>query len=211
MSATIKQKFADARIAITNTLASEDIQKRLNGFGFNQRRMQDGNGLLDQVTQLTALQEDKYGAYYDSTDAFYQELEQIKERHRRHRKVALIAYEGNRSMALKLRLKGETKKITDTIDRISTFYDTLAKDSSGIAAYGITPEEIAQTRAMIQSMIDLRSQQIARKGEAQHATQQRDQALRQLNNWMKDFRYAARFALRDEPQLLEVVGIKVPS
>ena len=56
MSATIKQKFADARIAITNTLASEDIQKRMNSFGFNQRRMQDGNGLLDQVTQLTGRQ-----------------------------------------------------------------------------------------------------------------------------------------------------------
>ncbi|MGD1889512.1 MAG: hypothetical protein ACFB15_02745 [Cyclobacteriaceae bacterium] len=208
---TIQEQFAEARVAITNTLANDEIQKRMSSFGFNQKRMQEGNSLLEKFRLLDTAQEDQYGAYYDSTDAFYEELAQVKTRYRKHRKLALIAYDGNRSMLLKLKLKDDTSSITGFIDRAEAFYGTLVKDSSVIATYGVSPEEIEQMYAMVQALVDARSRQIAHKGKAQHGTQQRNQALSELKAWMNDFRYAARFALRDEPQLLESVGISVPS
>lgn len=211
MAKTIQEHYTEARLAITNTLANPEILKLMSGLGFNQKRMQEGNKLLEKFRALDEAQEDKYGAYYDSTDAFYEELTQTKERYRRHRKLAIVAYEGNRSMILKLKLKDSTSSITGQLDRIASFYSTLAKNGSVIAAYGVSAEEIAQTQAMVQALTEARDQQVANKGAAQHGTQERNQALNELKDWMRDFRYVARFALRDEPQLLESIGIPVPS
>lgn len=62
---------------------------------------------------------------------------------------------------------------------------------------------------MVASLVDARQQQMQRKGEAQDATEKRDEALRAMDVWMSDFKAAARVALKDHPQWLEMLGIRV--
>jgi hypothetical protein len=45
------------------------------------------------------------------------------------------------------------------------------------------------------------------KGEAQAATQTRDQALDALQEWLSDYLAIAKVALEDNPQLLEALGV----
>jgi hypothetical protein len=49
--------------------------------------------------------------------------------------------------------------------------------------------------------------QLKEKGEAQAATEARDKALDNLQEWMSDYIAVARIALEDEPQLMEMLGI----
>ncbi len=47
--------------------------------------------------------------------------------------------------------------------------------------------------------------------DAQSSTQKRNEVLKALNRWVGDFKKVARVALQDDPQLLESLGIMVPS
>ncbi len=75
--------------------------------------------------------------------------------------------------------------------------------------YDIPRAELEQALSQLQSVRALRLTSLQKKGQAQHATQQRDMAMKELQEWLSRFRAAARLALADEPQLLEVLGIVV--
>ena len=45
------------------------------------------------------------------------------------------------------------------------------------------------------------------KGQAQAATQKRDAALDDLQDWLSDYLAIAKVALEDNPQLLEGLGV----
>lgn len=64
---------------------------------------------------------------------------------------------------------------------------------------------------MIESIVESRRERLQKTGEAQDATQKRDDVRRALRTWVTDFRAIARVALRDEPQLLEALGTVVTS
>src|SRR5262249_59944256 len=50
-----------------------------------------------------------------------------------------------------------------------------------------------------------------RQGAARDATRAREAALAALAAWMRDFMQIARVALRDRPQLLQMLGAKTPA
>lgn len=64
---------------------------------------------------------------------------------------------------------------------------------------------------MVEALSTACQQQLQRIGEAQDATEKRDEVLKEIDDWMKDFKAAARLALKDHPQWLEILGIKVKS
>ena len=55
----------------------------------------------------------------------------------------------------------------------------------------------------------LNAAQEEEKGEAQQATQTRDEAMDVLSDWLEDFLDIAEVALADRPQLLEALGVVV--
>ena len=207
---SIQQQLAEARIGIENALAHPEIQQQLALVGYNKKKLLEGKGMYDHSVELQQAYEGKYGQQYGATDTFYQNLEEVQTLYRRHRKLAKIAYEDNRQQLNILQLNTPIPNRIETwLSHALTFYKALLPDTEMIAQYGMAEEELLQTQAMTEALLDARHRQISAKGEAQRATQQRNKSLMALYAWMKDFRLAARFALREDTQLLEVLGITV--
>jgi hypothetical protein len=63
----------------------------------------------------------------------------------------------------------------------------------------------------VQDVEAKRNVQFKEKGEAQTATQLRDEAFEDLQDWMSDFIAIAHIAMEDQSQYLEMLGIVEPS
>lgn len=53
-----------------------------------------------------------------------------------------------------------------------------------------------------------RNEYLREVGESEDATKQKDAAFAEMAKWIKKFDAAARHALKENPQLLEALGIK---
>lgn len=204
--------MAAARLAIENALEHALIKKKLATVSYDQKKLRAGKALCEEVHLLHSLQQDRYAEQYEGTDTLRTQFAELQARYRRHLKRARLAFEDQRSVRELLQINGKRK--TDTVgqlDQIEAFYSKIEPYREVMSRYDVTAEELAQTKAMVEALRAGRRQRAARMGEAQHATQQRDKKRRELRTWMAQFRKAARLALNDEPQLLEVLAITVPS
>ncbi len=205
---SITQQLAEARIGIENTLSSPDIEKMLIQVGYTRKKVLEGKTLYVNALQLQEDFEEKYGKQHGATKSFLQDLEAANAKYRRHRKLAKIAYENDRqkTSVLKLRLP-VPRSIEKWLSQANKFYKALSKDTQVIEQYGVFTEELVQAQAVTASLLEARNWQVSTKGFARNATKQRNKALEALNVWMKEFRLAARYALREDKELLEALGI----
>ena len=106
-----------------------------------------------------------------------------------------------------LQLKGVRKQtISGWLGQVTTFYDNMGRVQDILNKHNITPEEIAQAQAMLAAIAAFRVRQSQGKSEKQQASQQRQEAVKKLQRWMRDFLYIARHALKDDKQQLEALG-----
>lgn len=212
MKQTIYGQIVDAQRTIENALNHKEIQKGLSAFRYARKKLLEGKALCEQTHMLHMSKFDKYGSQYQTSNTLKEEVALVKMQYKRHLQIARLAFEDNRGVQEKLKLKGKRKENLDGwLEQATAFYYYIDGVMEDITRYGADQEELIQTKVMVEALSATKQQQLQTRGEAQHATQQRNIALKQLNNWMKKFRQTARIALQEEPQLLEILGIKVPS
>lgn len=209
---TITAEMAMAQIAIENSLQHARIQKKLAVYNYDRKELLEGNSLLQEVQMLQSVKQDKYGKQFETSDALQTQTREVKRLYRQHIRIARLAFENQRGILEQLQLNGRRKSdVLGLQEQIHTFYSKIETFSEEISKYNVSPEELAQAKAMIEAIRAARRQQLQSRGDAQDATQKRDEKRRALKTWMSQFKKVARIALSDEPQLLEVLGIMVPS
>ena len=99
-------------------------------------------------------------------------------------------------------------------EQVKAFYaNALASDTvlAALSQYGITAEKLTTMQEQVDEVERAFNRQLREKGEAQAATQQRDEAFEALQDWMGDFITIARIAQESEPQYLEMLGVVQPA
>ena len=209
---TIAAEMAMAQIAIENALQQPTIQKKLAAVGYDRKTLLAGKSLSEEVRMLQSVQQDKYGEQYRSLDAFRQQMAEVQGRYQRHLKIARLAFADQRGRQEQLQMVGKRKiDISGMLEQMNTFYKKISLFASEMALYNTNPDELTQTQAMVAALYAARQRRLQYRGEAQDATQKRDEKRKQLRAWMSRFKKAARLALHDDPQLLEALGIVVAS
>lgn len=209
---SIEQQLNLANIAISSALTEPSLAVALAGFGYTAERLRQGGALHEQALALYQRQKNAYGDLHTAIDAYAAAQAQAQETYIRYVKIARIALEHDRGAIHKLSLAGQRKRLqAGQLAQAQQFYANALFDStirSKLAAFAITPTMLEAGRQQVEAVAESDVVRRKRQGAARDTTSARDAALAALAGWMRDFVQVARVALRDRPQLLEMMGIK---
>jgi len=209
---SLDAKLQAYRLSLSNALSYPALKKPLATFSYDRPKLLKGEALLKNVQLLQSSKDDTYGAQKAATDAFAAEREAVRKQFGEHRQLAKLAFKSQREIETQLQLDTRIKTtFSGWVSQATAFYEKIGTHSSAMIQYGVTETALQPAQAKLLALMDLADQQTQRRGEAQDNTEQRNKAVRELDSWMRDFYQVARIALKDNPQLLETLGIVVPS
>lgn len=212
MKKTMERELESARIAIESALNYPDILKKLSKFGYDRRKLQEGRAICEELRMVTSRRGKGYGTQKQATRHYQQARQETHALYMYHVSIARLALIDRHDMWDVLRLNGRRKTdIAGWLEQVRAFYGNINQVADIMAKYNVGPEELARAREMVVAVADFRIHQVLGKSEAQQATQQRRRLRQQLQQWMRNYIYIARFALKDDEQQLEAMGIIVPS
>ncbi|MBC8334073.1 MAG: hypothetical protein H8E29_02305 [Anaerolineales bacterium] len=201
--------FAGAALVLSNSREQPEIAASLDVFGYDAVVIQTGQALLDTARGLYDAQIKEYGEQHAATQTFLEASAQADKAYAAHRRLARIAFKSDPQRGTDLHLNDrKPRAFNPWYEQARHFYSALLADTAAqtqLARYKITPEKIQSAQALVEETFALNSAQEAGKGESQDATQQRNTAIKALDEWLGDFRVVARIALADTPQLLEAL------
>ncbi|MEQ8303893.1 MAG: hypothetical protein RIB47_10915 [Cyclobacteriaceae bacterium] len=208
---SIDGKLLFARNAITNGRDVEAISTVITSYGYDLATMNEGMALLDTTAGLQAKQKQEYGEQYAATDAFQVARAAMNKTYMRQVKLARIGLKGDKANYEALQLSGGRKQaFPGWLQQAKAFYTNVMLSPVALAAlakFNTSQEELTAASLELTALEQKYNEQLKEKGEAQAATEARDKALDDLEEWMSDYIAVARIALEDEPQLLEMLGI----
>ena len=206
-----KQVLEAAQLITTNVRKDPALQKQLTAFSFPPKRMQEGNGLLNAAKMHHQNQIDQYDQKWAIDHQLSIDVKAVCTTFRDHARVAKTAFRHDPVTLRTLKVKAISGNPWTCVKEAVYFYSQLKNHVAAMTAYGLTAEVIEQSRAAAEAVLETKSDRAHRKGMAEDSTQEKRKAFEALRTWIMDFRRTARLAFRENPQLLEVFGIKVPS
>ncbi|MGK7933814.1 MAG: hypothetical protein AB4041_20625 [Microcystaceae cyanobacterium] len=215
ISEPIDQFLNRASVAINNALTVPEIKTALKEFGYTENKIKQGKTLYEAALNATQEQRKGYGEQITATESFNTLWQTAKASYMRCVKISRVAFKKESGLLTELGLNGSRKEsFSGWLSQANQFYqNTLnnAKVLKGLQTYGITKAKLEAYYKETKAVETASLTQEKEKGEAQHSTQVRDQAIDKLSDWLSDFIAIARIALEEEPQRLESLGITVSS
>lgn len=198
-----------------NAANDTEVQAMLAEFGYNADKISEGKALYTTAQILHNKHKAEYGEQLAATDALKNLWDKADAAYMQFVKLARIALHGERGVYVKLKLTGSRKRsLPERLNQAKIFYTNVLNDPAvmeKLAAFGITQTKLEAGRQLLTEVEAANAAQKKETGKAQQATAARDEAMNKLDKWMSDFKAVARIALEPKPQLLEKLGIVVPS
>lgn len=194
-------------LAVSSALQHPEMLGKLARHGYNEKTLQQAISMLEKVKVLDQQHYENLGIQKNATQQIREARQQANKTYMSHLKIAREALADRYVLWDVLKLKGARKKsLPGWLDQVKCFYYNYERVTDVLEKHNITPDVVEQMKAMIEAIDDYRVTQSLGRSNAQEATQQRKQASRELEKWMQEFFYIARFALKDKPQYLEALG-----
>ena len=212
---SIHTLLSQAQLAIDNALNNPKILRYLADFGYTSAKVQQGKKLYNIAVAAQLAQQTEAGGQVSATTVVNEAWEDAKKTYSRMVKVARVAFKRDSGVAVQIDLNGTRKKsLSGWMAQANQFYKSALGDKailSGLKEFGITDQKLKAGLAELALIETANLVQEKEKGEAQAATQTRDAALDELQDWLSDYLAIAKVALEEDPQLLEGLGILVRS
>lgn len=206
----INRTFTTSQLIIDGMLADPQLIKMMEPYGYNRKQFQQGKAQFTKTRML-----------FDSKDACYQEKkratqqlneyrQQLRQLYMKHAGILRAYYRKDILTRQELGIAQSTPQGLDRfLTHVQRFYSKALTLAEGVEGYPVLPAEIAQAQEMITAISQTRLLQMSKKREAQRTTQQQNEALAELRQWVRDFLAIAKIAFRHDPQQLEALGITV--
>ena len=201
----------DAQVAIENALNNPEILSALKDFGYTTARIQKGKALYNAAAAAQLAQTAEAGEQIAATATVQDVWETAKKSYMRFLKIARIAFKRNAGISTQLDLSGTRKRtLSGWLAQANQFYANALTNKTvlnGLKEFGTTEQKLKAGLAEVKAVEVANLAQEKEKGEAQAATQKRDAAIDELQDWLSDYLAIAKIALEENPQLLEGLGV----
>ncbi len=202
---TIADQLNAAQLAVNNSLADEEIQALVSGFGYSSQGLQGGCELFERAQAAVQAQKLAAGAQQVATQAVVDAKTAAADAYQALAKVARAICNSSQLTALGLN-RQMPRDTAGFLTAAYTLFDNAATLGT-LSDFGYTPEKLTLERGKVTAYDQLNQRQEAAKGAAQQATREQEAALKELNEWLAQYLKIAKVALREKPQLLEKLGI----
>lgn len=205
-----KLKFIEEAIQIT--VDDPILAEGMNRFGMAEEVLNEGLELQQSVSDFFRNQELEYGKRLELTATVEERYAQIEKSFRKDRLVARTVLKDKRGLIDQLHLGKEiARKREGLVLQTRLFYTELLNNETlrgYLEAYSFNQETIQLRLAGVEGLADAMKQQQVKRAEAILATQKRQQAMDELDNWTAQFIGIARQAFRSDKKQLEKLGIR---
>jgi hypothetical protein len=210
-----KESLADfsnrMRSVLDNITLSDNISTSLAAFGYDAARLQEGQTLLADLTAADAEQVKEYADQYAATVAVNTALEEADKAYGLHRALAKRLFSKNTQAKRELLLnERRPDRRADWLRQAGIFYTRLLATPAFVTEmgkFGQTAAGLTAAQTAVASLASLDSNQQKETAEAQEATRQRDEIWAEARVWLVTLLEVSRYALADQPQLLESLGL----
>lgn len=202
---------SSVQLVIYNASENDELQKKLNGFGFTPKRIQEGSQLLQQALLLQNTKDKYYVEKRRVSTQIAHDMRLALALFRDHVAIAKTAFRKEADVLLELGIKKLTVRKWDGVQQALNFYQKVPAYMEKLQKYGADQASFHQNQAAIEALLALKAQRLKKKGDAENSTQMKAQSIKDLRSWYAEFRRVARVAFHDSPQLLETFGMVVLS
>lgn len=197
-------------VAIKAALSIPELKKMLSAHSMDDKKIQVGLTLAQEVEVWQEKQEKTQENARQAQKVFKGVQDSIKALYRPHRETARFAYRQDAEQLQKLQLTGTPEvRYAKWFSQMENFYAKV--DTKVMAKYGVPTAEITQVKELLSKLSELEVLRNDTKRQAQQTTQRKQVAVKELRAWFSRFMRVARLACIDDPQLLESMGVVVPS
>lgn len=207
----IEELIARSKIALSNAQTEADLQAALSPFGYDTARVQEGLDLVENAREQYEQQQTEYAEQYQATTDLQEAVASARATYMRHLKLARVAFKPGTMGYKKLGLAGERRRdIPGFMAEARQFYRVLNEDDAllqAMSGFNVDQGAVDQATEALFNVETAQAAQVKETGEAQVATQERDDAAAALRGFMSDFYRVAEVATEDQPQLREKLGM----
>jgi hypothetical protein len=212
-SKAIPTRLNQTDLALTNA-ASPDVADALAEYGCDAAYLDEGRARRTAARDALSNRDLLYGRQQELTRQAQEALRIARREYGSLVRIARAVFRDQPGLLVQLGISGATPR---SLDNLLAAADTLFANAAdpAVAAeltkHGYSPTGLAEVQAAFQALRAANEAQEIAKGATQQATQELHAAMAALDEWMSKFRSIARVALRDQPQFLEELGIRVRS
>jgi len=212
-SKKIEKLLKDSRVVIKNIQALPEIKEKIDRYGFDEKRIKEGDDLLSKAEAMYNRQMTTRGEQIDMTGKLKEGIKEILKNYMVFRRMTRRQTRGieNEGLRKTLGIDGEARRtLTGVLKEAQQFYEGISTHEEigkKLEKFSLTKEKLGSYLAELDELKRLNEAQEKKKGEAQQSRKERDDLYVELSVWLSQFKVACKSALANDPQQLEKLGI----
>lgn len=198
--------------SLTNCENQPQIAEAMGEIGYGPEKIGEGKLRLSATVSTWRANKTEDDESDEASAVFYNEYNNYKKQYRKDRKKAKVVFD-NPVILSKLKVDCEVPDSYDNfMEHSFSLYNELTKDITLVTEMSLMkvgPDEVVARLDAHAKVKATRQSYLKERGESENATKLKNEAMNEMDQWMRKFYKVAKIALEDSPQLLESLGMRI--
>jgi len=211
---SIAKTLEEQRVLIFNS-SKPEIAPLLAKMGIDNPHLIIGETLYNDVIDISAIQKKESQEKSLAYDLLHGATNECKFDAENDFEIIKMASRNDENLQNRLKIYIPiSRRVEEWITQTIEFNNLVLNETDflkSISKYLITKQSLNKRNKDLEALKTMRNNAMAEKGQAQEATRLRNEKMEELEDYCYELKTIATIALKDQPQLLEMLGILVRS